>query len=181
MTYHHLWHRVHLSLSRSQAPVLLWTFNDQLLLWSFTSPSLHCQQLWWDFSALDPKEKRAASISNREKSWCWERSLHSHRLLLTPSFLRLLCLSESSGLTPRLRRWWPLLHSAVQPGGVKHPHTHTHAHIHTHNEAIWPHIIHLHGDTGLTKANKRHTFLKYYSLVGDRPRLMRDSWNKSWF
>ena len=134
MTYHHLWHRVHLSLSRSQAPVLLWTFNDQLLLWSFTSPSLHCQQLWWDFSALDPKEKRAASISNREKSWCWERSLYSHRLLLTPSFLRLLCLSESSGLTPRLRRWWPLLHSAVQPGGVKHPHTHTHTRTHTHTQ-----------------------------------------------
>lgn len=66
MTYHHLWHRVYLSLSCSQALVLLRTLNDQLLLWRFISPSLHCQQLWKDISELDPKEKWAASISDGE-------------------------------------------------------------------------------------------------------------------
>lgn len=65
MTYHHLWHRVYLSLS--QALVLLRTFNDQLLLWSFTSPSLHRQQQWCDISELDPKEKWTASISDGGK------------------------------------------------------------------------------------------------------------------
>lgn len=51
---------------------------------------------------------------------------------------------------------------------------------HTHNEAIWPHTIHLHSDTGLTKANKRYTFFKYYSPVRDCSHLVWDSWNKGW-
>ena len=87
MTYHHLWHRVYLSLSCSQALVLLRALNDQLLLWSFTSPSLHCQQLWRDISELDPKEKRTASMSDGGKSWKSLRSfcISAHTLMLTPS------------------------------------------------------------------------------------------------
>lgn len=177
MTYHHLWHWVYLSLSCGQPLVLLWALNDQLLLWSFMSPSLHCQQLWWDISKLIPRKKKTVSISVSEK----KKNLVLEKKQIVYLFLSDLssssawtALTENSVLTTRLRRW-PLLQSTVQPEGVKHPLSH----IYTHKDAMWPHTIHLHCDRGLTKENKTSAFLKYYSLVRDCPRLVWDSWKKT--
>lgn len=120
LTYH-LWHRVYLSLSCGQALVLLWTFNHQLLLLSFTGPSLHCQQLRSDVSELNPKEKWTVSISYFwEDFWCWVKleKFVPNACSLLPSLLRLLWLRAED--SPRLRRW-PLLHSAAAWGSIKHP------------------------------------------------------------
>lgn len=173
MTYRHLCHGFCLSLGR--ALELLWTLNDQLLFGSFASPPLHYEQQLGNTVKLDPKETPTANISGEEESresLVWK----SLSLYFESCFLRMLRLCGSRGRTPSLKRL-PLLHSVVLLGGVKHPHTRARAHVRTHNKAIWLHTIHLHGDTGPTKANKRWTFLLYYSLVRDSTPCV-DSWNK---
>lgn len=110
-----------------------------------------------------------------------KKILELEKVCISPSQTRAqTALTESSGLTPRLRRDGPS-YAQLCCLGELNTLSPTHTHAHTHNEAIWPHTIHLHSDPGLTKENKRYTFLKYYSLARDCPRLVWDSWNKSRF
>lgn len=149
---------------------------------SASAEPLNCCGLWMTSSFLETLLALPCIINNYETPLSWipnksgqstfqvkenpGKTLEKSEVCsLAPAFSECSDCVESEACTPSLRRL-PLLHSVVLLGGVKHPHTHTQ------NEAI-RHTIHLYSDTGPTKANKRWTFLQYYSEVGGLHALCR--------